>query len=84
MRLGERKVISTCAATTPLLLLDDVWAELDNDRSERVLALVESEPGQVVVTGTDGNLPRVVRQWSRFEIHRGRVVRAQRRETDVV
>lgn len=73
LRLGERKVVAQCAAAMPVLLLDDVWAELDRDRAERVLSMVAGEPGQVVVTGTGASEPETVRGWRRFEVRGGRV-----------
>ena len=73
LRLAERKVVSQCVSAMPLLLLDDVWAELDGERVERVLSMVASEPGQVVVTGTGAIEPKAVRDWRRFEVLDGRV-----------
>ena len=84
MRLGEREVVSSCAVATPLLLLDDVWAELDADRAERVLDLVTAEPGQVVVTGTGRHQPRAVTGWRRFEVRQGSVTSSSKNETDLV
>lgn len=84
MRLGERKAIAQCSTSTPLLLLDDVWAELDGDRADRVLALVADEPGQVVVTGTGVNEPRAVETWRRYEVLGGKVSFSSEDETDLV
>lgn len=51
LRLAEAATIRRQRETEPLLLLDDAFAELDPGRSDRVLALMESEaPGQVVLT----------------------------------
>lgn len=84
MRLGERKAIAQCSASTPLLLLDDVWAELDTDRADRVLALVADEPGQVVVTGTGVSEPRAVEEWRRYEVFGGQVSFSSDGKTDLV
>ena len=73
LRLGERKVIAQCAHAAPLLLLDDVWAELDRERAEKVLTMVASESGQVVVTGTGGSEPAAVAGWRRFEVQGGQI-----------
>jgi DNA replication and repair protein RecF len=73
LRLGERKVVAHCASSMPVLLLDDVWAELDRERVERVLSMVASEPGQVIVTGTGASEPDAVKGWRRFEVIGGRV-----------
>jgi len=51
LRLVEAWTIRERRNKTPLILLDDVFAELDQGRSERVLELMEEEePGQVVLT----------------------------------
>ncbi|MCH2459755.1 MAG: DNA replication and repair protein RecF, partial [Gemmatimonadetes bacterium] len=51
LRLVEAWTIRKRRNETPLILLDDVFAELDQGRSERVLELMEEEePGQVVLT----------------------------------
>jgi DNA replication and repair protein RecF len=84
MRLGERKAIARCSRSTPLLLLDDVWAELDSDRADRVLALVTDEPGQVFVTGTGVNVPKTVEGWRRYEVLAGHVSFSSGAQTDLV
>lgn len=73
LRLSERKVVARCVSAMPILLLDDVWAELDMERVERVLSMVASEPGQVIVTGTGATEPDAVRSWHRLEVVGGRV-----------
>lgn len=73
LRLAERKVVAECVSAMPLLLLDDVWAELDGERVERVLTMVASEPGQVLVTGTGATEPKAVADWRRFEVVGGRI-----------
>ncbi len=51
LRLVEAATIRAARGFEPLLLLDDTFAELDEGRSERVLALIEQEePGQVILT----------------------------------
>ena len=51
LRLVEARTIRERRGTEPLMLLDDVFAELDAGRSERVLELMDSsEVGQVLVT----------------------------------
>jgi DNA replication and repair protein RecF len=51
LRLVEARTIRERRRTQPLILLDDVFAELDGGRSERVLELMEAEEtGQVVLT----------------------------------
>ena len=51
LRLVEARSIRERRGSPPLVLLDDVFAELDAGRSERVLELMDSdEIGQVLVT----------------------------------
>jgi DNA replication and repair protein RecF len=51
LRLVEAMTIRERRSQRPLILLDDVFAELDDGRSERILDLMETEDtGQVVLT----------------------------------
>jgi DNA replication and repair protein RecF len=51
LRLVEARTIREARGRRPLILLDDVFAELDAGRSERVLRMMEmEETGQVVLT----------------------------------
>lgn len=50
LRLVEAETIRESRGCAPLTLLDDVFAELDLDRSRRVLGLFEALPGQVILT----------------------------------
>ena len=51
LRLVEARTIRDRRGRAPLVLVDDVFAELDEGRSERTLALLErEETGQVILT----------------------------------
>ncbi len=51
LRMVEAETIREARGRSPLTLLDDVFAELDPDRSRRVLELLETEEeGQVILT----------------------------------
>ena len=52
MKLAERDLLGGEGAPTPIVLLDDVFSELDPDRSGRALELL-LERGQVLVTTAD-------------------------------
>ncbi len=57
MKLAETDLLGEADAPSPVVLLDDVFSELDPERSERVLSLL-LERGQVLVTMADtGALP---------------------------
>jgi DNA replication and repair protein RecF len=52
MKLAERDLLGADDAPSPIVLLDDVFSELDRDRAERTLGLL-LERGQVLVTTAD-------------------------------
>jgi DNA replication and repair protein RecF len=55
LRLGGHAIVTTTVGSPPVLLLDDVFSELDPDRSTGLLRCLP--PGQAVLT-TAGPLPR--------------------------
>jgi DNA replication and repair protein RecF len=57
LKLAERDLLGADDAPAPIVLLDDVFSELDRERAERTLGLL-LERGQVLVTAADlGMLP---------------------------
>ena len=66
LRLVEAATIRAARGRAPIVLLDDIFAELDPGRSERVLEQLEDEPGQAILTAPKasdievrhGTLPR--------------------------
>ena len=50
LRLIEAETIRAARGRAPMVLLDDIFAELDPGRSERVLDLLDGEPGQALLT----------------------------------
>ncbi len=75
LRLVEARTVRETRTRRPLLLLDDVFAELDEGRSERVLALMEGEEaGQVILTAPKESDVRLRRDTlPRWRIASGRV-----------
>src|SRR5690606_4721629 len=75
LRLVEARTIRRRRGTEPLMLLDDVFAELDAGRSERVLALMDSaDVGQVLLTApkpSDVRVRKDVIPW--WRIHAGKI-----------
>jgi DNA replication and repair protein RecF len=55
MKLAERDLLGADDAPAPIVLLDDVFSELDRERAERTLGLL-LERGQVLVTTADLSL----------------------------
>jgi DNA replication and repair protein RecF len=63
LRIGAYRVIEEIRGHKPILLLDDVFSELDKTRAERVVSLIET--GQVfVTTARDDEVPIEGRRWS--------------------
>ncbi len=52
LKLSELRCIEETRRAHPVLLLDDVSSELDADRTESVLSLLEASQGQIFVTTT--------------------------------
>jgi DNA replication and repair protein RecF len=75
LRLVEADTIRARRGESPLILVDDAFAELDAGRSERVLDLMEAtDSGQVVVTAPKETDVRLKRQsLARWHIAAGRV-----------
>lgn len=59
LKAAEAAVLKKRTEITPIILLDDLFAELDRDRSANVLSLFE-EDSQVFITGTTMDLTGVV------------------------
>ena len=68
-------------ATTPLLLLDDIFDKLDADRVERIVSLVsEDNYGQIFVTDTNrDHLDQILRagcsDYKLFEVRNGDIIK---------
>ncbi len=72
LRVGVHRELAEAAGQSPILLLDDVFSELDPERSRGVLAALESE--QTLLT-TAGAVPDGVDYSARFRVSAGEVVR---------
>lgn len=77
LRLVEAATIRTARGQEPIVLMDDVFAELDPGRSERVLSLMEEEEtGQVLITvPKEGDIKLRRDSIPRWRIRRGVVER---------
>jgi DNA replication and repair protein RecF len=65
--LAERDVLTDVRGQTPLMLLDDVMSELDQERREFLVDVLSSE-GQSVITATDPGLVPVRGPCERLDI----------------
>jgi DNA replication and repair protein RecF len=81
LKLSELATLESSARSSPALLLDDVFAELDQDRQERLARrLAEGNPGvpQTFLTSPRaGELPKAF-PLDRFEMAGGSVTRLGR------
>jgi DNA replication and repair protein RecF len=68
LRLASHRVASETIGDTPVLLLDDVFSELDEERRVRLVQHVPS--GQTIVT-TAGALPAGITPECAFRVHAG-------------
>jgi DNA replication and repair protein RecF len=59
LKLAELRCIEDARRAHPVLLLDDVSSELDAERTESVLSLLEASRGQIFVTSTRPELFRI-------------------------
>jgi DNA replication and repair protein RecF len=76
LKIAEFLYLQKTRNEQPILLLDDMFTELDSHRSERLLMMTQTV-GQAFVTATNGNVFSPAFQWSggnkRFFVHNGTV-----------
>ncbi len=79
LKLAELRCIERTRRVQPVLLLDDVSSELDANRTESVLTLLEASQGQIFVTTTRPELFRsgsfASAERAEFQVVEGRVSR---------
>jgi DNA replication and repair protein RecF len=75
LRMLEAQALERSHATQPIALFDDVFAELDQDRQERLLALIgEALPGQAIITAPrDAEVPAALFDRPRWNMRGGRI-----------
>ena len=63
LRVAAYRVLSAARTTKPILLLDDVFSELDPDHARGVMSLLDT--GQVFVTSArEDEVPATGRRWT--------------------
>lgn len=77
LRLLEAETLRAARGAAPVALYDDVFAELDRGRQERLLGLIrESLPGQAIVTAPrQSEVPPTLLDLTRWRMHRGSLER---------
>jgi DNA replication and repair protein RecF len=78
LRMAEAETLSASRGRSPIIMLDDVFAELDPPRSERVVELLSAEDwGQVLVTSPKPSEYALMGDsLAQFRIAGGKVTRA--------
>lgn len=71
LRLATHRYLTEVTGTTPLLLLDDAFSELDDATSRRLVH--ELPPGQALLTSAAGSLPPAARADAVVRLHDGRI-----------
>jgi DNA replication and repair protein RecF len=75
LRLLEANALADSHNTAPIALFDDAFAELDQDRQERLLTLIEEAlPGQAIITAPrDAEVPKALFERPRWYMSGGRL-----------
>ena len=75
LRLAETDFLAQRSGDPPLLLLDDLFSELDADRAERVSSALQGHEQVILTTALPDSLPAVLGPiTSRWRIDQGRLV----------
>lgn len=61
LKLGERRFLSSDLADRPILLLDDIFSELDRDAQSLIFEIMKE--GQTIVTTADESVAVTVENW---------------------
>ncbi len=77
LRLLEAETLTDERNTTPIALYDDVFAELDAQRQERLLRLIrDTLPGQAILTAPrEAEIPAALLELPRWTMRGGRLGR---------
>ncbi|MFQ5702662.1 MAG: DNA replication/repair protein RecF [Gemmatimonadales bacterium] len=75
LRLLEARALGAANDAPPIALLDDVFAELDQNRQTRLLSLIDRTlPGQVIITAPrDSEVPDTLFDRPRWSMNGGRI-----------
>lgn len=73
LKLAEREVMQAHLKDYPILLLDDVFSELDEHRQEQLVDYVLSQGQTFITTNTGTKLPKQLDQQCIFNVSRGTI-----------
>jgi DNA replication and repair protein RecF len=74
MSLSMAKLVATLSGRQPTLLLDDPAAELDAEKTSRLLTEVQGLQGQLIMTSLDARSASAIAPDRVFHVEQGRVV----------
>ena len=77
LALAQAKLFAEQRGEWPILCLDDLASEIDDEHLQRVVAVLDGLPVQVLLTGTavPNGIARLTREVARFHVEQGRVER---------
>ncbi|MBV9660807.1 MAG: DNA replication/repair protein RecF [Acidimicrobiales bacterium] len=73
LRLAGHRLVAETIVSPPVLLLDDVFSELDHARAEALLNHLPTDAGQAILT-TAGELPTTVGVAARYRVEDGKLL----------
>jgi DNA replication and repair protein RecF len=74
MALSMAKLVASLSGRPPTLLLDDPAAELDAEKTRRLLAEVQAVKGQLIMTSLDARSASAIAPDRVFHVEQGRVI----------
>lgn len=74
LRLAQHRYTARISGIEPMILLDDVFSELDEGRAARLVGCLP--PAQTVVTSATGHVPAGIEAHSQVQIRDGEVIAA--------
>ncbi len=75
LKMAQMHCVASVRELTPILLLDDVLGELDQNNAQRLLETIKEIDAQTFITTTQLELlPDLCRDYKAFEIHQGTIV----------
>ena len=74
LKIGELKRAREVLGSDPVLLLDDVSSELDQERNKLLMSFLDAGGGQVFITTTDRSWIQLEGQQRIYQVAKGQVI----------
>ena len=83
LKLAEIEIFKKYKDTTPILLLDDIFSELDDKKKNNLLKYINKDI-QTIITTTDlNNLdPKLIKKSKLFNINNGKIIKIKEVKLD--